>query len=157
MNGNLVETLIGAVVLVVAAAFLWFAATRANVGSVDGYSLIASFDKVDRISVGSDVMVGGIKVGTVTEQRLDPKTYLAVLTMSIRDDIKLPEDSSIKIAAAGLLGGNYLAIQPGGAEEYLENGGEFEFTQSAVDLTDLLGKAIYQSGPPAQKGAASGD
>ena len=60
MNGNLVETLIGAVVLVVAAAFLWFAATRANVGSVDGYSLIASFDKVDGISVGSD---DGVKVG----------------------------------------------------------------------------------------------
>lgn len=156
MNGNLVETLIGAVVLVVAAAFLWFAATRANVGAVDGYYLTAKFDKVDGIAVGSDVTLGGIKIGTVTGQRLDPKTYLAELTMTIRDDIKLPEDSSIKVTSSGLLGGNYLAIQPGGADEFLEEGGEIEFTQSAVDLTELLGKAIYQSSTPAKKDAASG-
>lgn len=156
MNGNLVETLIGAVVLVVAGAFLWFATTRAGIGTIDGYALTARFDKIDGINIGSDVMIGGIKVGTVTDQRLDAKSYLAIITISMRDDIKLPEDSSIKVASSGLMGGSYLAIQPGGADDFLRPGDEIEYTQSSVDLTELLGKAIYQSGGGEKKAAGSG-
>ncbi len=147
MKANIVETLIGAVVLVVAGVFLWFAVGRADVGRVDGYRLSAKFQSVAGIGVGSDVMIGGIKVGTVLEQYLDPKSYLAVLVLSMRDDIKLPTDSSIKISSSGLLGGNYLAIEPGAEDDFLAAGDEFEFTQGAIDLTDLIGKAIYgQSG-----------
>ena len=146
MNGNLVETLIGAVVLVVAAVFLYFAFSRADVGRVEGYSLIAKFDKVDGINIGSDVLLGGIKVGTVSDEKLDTKTYLAVLRISMRDDIKLPKDSSIKIASSGLLGQNYLSIDPGGSDEFLKNGEEIQYTQGAVNLADLIGKALYSVG-----------
>lgn len=145
MSGNLVETLIGAVVLVVAVGFLGMAYSRTDVGAVDGYPLSAKFEKVDGISVGSDVMLGGIKVGSVIGQRLDTQSFLAVLELSLTDNIKLPTDSSIKVASAGLLGDKYLSIEPGGEEETLKPGEEIRYTQGSVDLTELIGKAIYSS------------
>ena len=151
MSGNVVETLIGAVVLVVAGFFLYFSYDKADVGMVEGYSLTAKFDKVDGVKVGSDVMLAGIKVGTVTDESLDTKEYLAVLQLSLASDVQLPDDSAIKIASDGLLGGKYLSIDPGGSEDYLEAGDEIRFTQGAVDLTELIGKAIYSGGgKPAQ-------
>ena len=152
MSGNVVETLIGAVVLVVAGFFLYFSYEKADVGAVQGYSLTAKFDKVDGVKVGSDVMLAGIKVGTVTDESLDTKEYLAVLQWSLATNVKLPDDSAIKIASDGLLGGKYLSIDPGGSEDYLEAGDEIRFTQGAVDLTELIGKAIYSGGggKPAQ-------
>ena len=152
MSGNVVETLIGAVVLVVAGFFLYFSDEKAEVGAVQGYSLTAKFDKVDGVKVGSDVMLAGIKVGTVTDESLDTKEYLAVLQLSLATNVKLPDDSAIKIASDGLLGGKYLSIDPGGSEDYLEAGDEIRFTQGAVDLTELIGKAIYSGGggKPAQ-------
>ncbi len=151
MSGNVVETLIGAVVLLVAGFFLYFSYDKADAGAVSGYALTAKFDKVDGVKIGSDVMLAGIKVGTVTDQSLDAVEYLAILTMSLSSDVKLPEDSAIKIASDGLLGGKYLSIDPGGAEDYLEPGDEIRFTQGAVDLTELIGKAIYSSGSGGNK------
>ncbi len=158
MGGNLVETLIGAVVLAVAGVFLVFAYNRAEIGSVDGYELSAKFQKVDGIRVGSDVLMSGIKVGTVTAQQLDPKSYLAVVRFTVRENIEVPEDSAVKVASSGLLGDKYLALEPGGAEVKLKPGGEIQFTQGAVDLMDLIGKAIYSpaaGGQPPPKGDGS--
>lgn len=145
MSGNLVETLIGAVVLAVAAFFLVFAYNKADIATVSGYPLMAKFEKVDGVSIGTDVMLGGIKIGTVSGQHLDTKEYVAVLELSISDDIQLPDDSAVKITSDGLLGGKYLSIQPGGSVDYLESGGEILFTQGSVDLTELIGKAIYNT------------
>ncbi len=146
MGGNLVETLIGAVVLVVAGVFMAIAYTRADIKTVAGYELVAKFEKIDGIGVGSDVTMSGIKIGTVVGQELDTETFLAVVRVSLSDEIQLPEDSAIKVSSAGLLGDNYLAIDPGGADEILAAGDEIRFTQGSVDLVDLLGKAIYSSG-----------
>ena len=146
MSGNLVETLIGAAVLAVAGFFLYFSYEKADIGVVQGYTLMAKFDKVDGVKAGSDIMLAGIKVGTVMDQSLDTEEYLAVLTLSLSSDVKLPDDSAIKIASDGLLGGKYLSIDPGGSEDYLAAGEEIRFTQGSVDLTELIGKAIYSSG-----------
>jgi phospholipid/cholesterol/gamma-HCH transport system substrate-binding protein len=146
MGGNLVETLIGAVVLAVAAAFLAFAYNRVDVGAVDGYELTARFEKVDGIRVGSDVLMSGIKIGTVTAQQLDPKSYLAVVRFTVRKDVQVPDDSAVKIASSGLLGDKYLALEPGGSDVKLKPGGEVQFTQGSIDLMDLIGKAIYSAG-----------
>jgi len=151
VSGNLVETLIGAVVLAVAGFFLYFSYDKADIGVVQGYTLTAKFDKVDGVKVGSDVMLAGIKVGTVMAQTLDAKEYLAVLRLSLSSDVKLPDDSAIKIASDGLLGGKYLSIDPGGSEDYLQAGEEIRFTQGSVDLTELIGKAIYSSGGAGKK------
>ncbi len=147
MSSNIVETVIGAVVLAFATIFLVFAYRTADVGPRSGgIELTAAFDNVDGISVGSDVRMSGIKVGAITSQRLDPKTYRAVVEISLNDDIELPEDSSAKITSDGLLGSNYLALEPGGSDDMLKDGGTISYTQSAINIQDLIGQAIFSSG-----------
>jgi phospholipid/cholesterol/gamma-HCH transport system substrate-binding protein len=147
MSRNLLETLLGAVVLIVAIGFLLFAYNTSQVKQEGGYELIARFDKVDGLERGSDVRISGIKVGTVLDQTLDPETYRAEVRFSLREDIQLPADTSAAVVSNGLLGGKYLALVPGGDIEMLEPGGEVTLTQSAVNLEDLIGHMIFnQSG-----------
>jgi phospholipid/cholesterol/gamma-HCH transport system substrate-binding protein len=145
MRGTLVETLIGAVVITVAAWFLYFAYSRTEIGPVRGYHVLARFDKVGDLNNGADVKISGIKVGTVTAQRLDPKTYEAVIEMGIQPDVKLPDDTTAKITSAGLLGGSYVNLEPGGSEDVLKDGGSISYTQGSVDLMGMLGRFIYGS------------
>lgn len=143
MRRNLIETVMGAVVLAVAVIFIVFAYSKAEVGTVDGYEIKARFDRIDGVRPGTDVRMSGIKVGTVTASELDPKTYLAVVRMSIREDVKVPEDTSIAVSADGLLGDKFLAMSPGGSDEVLPDGGEITTTQGSVDLMSLIGQMIF--------------
>jgi phospholipid/cholesterol/gamma-HCH transport system substrate-binding protein len=146
LGNNIVETIIGAVVLAFATIFLIFAYRTADLGGASGgLSLTARFGKVDGLQVGSDVRMSGIKVGTVTAQTLDPQTYQAVVRINIDKSIKLPDDTGAKIAAESLLGGNYLDLEPGGSDMILQDGDEITFTQSSVSLMDLIGQAIFSS------------
>lgn len=155
MNNNIVETLIGAVVLFVAGGFLWYAYTRTDVAKVEGYEVIARFDKVDGLNVGADVKVSGIKVGTVAEQSLDPLTFLAVVKINLKNEFQLPKDSSAKITSDGLLGGKFISLVPGGAEENLAAGDSIEFTQGSIDLIELVGKAMYSPTSSSSSGSGS--
>jgi len=143
MRKHLIETVMGAVVLTVAAIFIVFAYSKAEIGVVEGYPLRAKFDRIDGIRAGTDVRMSGIKVGTVTAAQLDPRTYLAVVTMNISSSVKVPEDTSIAVSSEGLLGDKFLALSPGGAEEMLKPGGEITTTQGSVDLMGLVGKMIF--------------
>ena len=146
MQNSIVETLIGAVVIAVAAVFLFFAYSSTGSAPVSGYQVTAKFNRVDGVNVGTDVRLSGIKVGTVQKMRLDPKSYIAVVTLSLENSVSLPEDSSVRITSEGLLGSNYLSIEPGGAMEKIKPGGEIENTQGAIDLIGLLGKAVFSGG-----------
>jgi len=146
MTRNLLETLLGAVVLIVAVGFLTFAYRSSQVQGNDGYELTARFDKVDGLERGSDVRISGIKVGSVVDQSLDPETFRAEVRFSLRDDIQLPADTSAAVVSNGLLGGKYLALVPGGDIEMLEPGDEVTLTQSAVNLEDLIGHMIFSQG-----------
>lgn len=146
MQNNLVETLIGAAVIAVAAAFLWFGAQIVETEAGGGYLLTARFERADGIGVGTDVRLSGIKVGTVTNVTLDPKTYLAVIELSVAQGIEVPTDSTLKAGMEGLLGGAYLVIVPGGDDTLLTAGAEFRNTQSPIDLVGLVGQAVFQSG-----------
>ncbi len=145
MSRNIVETLLGAVVLLVAFGFLTWAYSRSNVAGPDGYLLNAAFDRIDGLEVGADVRVSGIRVGKVVEERLDLDTYRAEVVFSVREDVRLPRDSSAAIVSSGLLGGKYLSIIPGAEEDMLPPGGRITFTQSPVNLEDLLGRYIFGS------------
>ena len=141
MKNNIVETLMGAIVLVVAGSFLYFAFSHANVSTNGGKNYIVKFDKVDGLSVGGDVKISGIKVGSITEQYLDKESFYAVVKISIDPDIILSESTFAKITSEGLLGGNYLVLDPGDDEdELLEDGDEITNTQGAVDFLGLLDK-----------------
>ena len=143
MGRNLVETLMGAVVLAVAAIFLVFAYSRADVGEVRGYVLSAKFDRVDGVKPGADVRISGIKVGSVLSEKLDPQTYLAELKLSIEPSVKLPKDSAAKILLSGLLGDTYISLSPGGDEKMLKDGDEIQYTQGSVDIISLVGQAVF--------------
>jgi len=140
---NVSELLAGFVVLGVALGFLGYAVANTGRAATSGYTLNANFERIDGLNPGSDVRVAGVKVGRITEARIDPKTYQAVIRFTVQNDVKLPVDSSAEISSDGLLGGKVLALVPGGDDKMLADGGQVKITQSAVSLEQLLGKFIF--------------
>lgn len=146
MQGNIVESLIGAVVLAVAGFFLSYVYTStAGKNSINGYEVAAIFSSVDGLAVGGDVRLSGIKIGTITAMDLNPEFFNARLRLNIREEIKLPDDSSAKVTSEGLLGGNYVSIDPGGSENNLAPGGVISRTQGSVNVMDLFAQAIFSA------------
>lgn len=143
MSESRAEVLAGGAVLAVAVGFLVFAAQGAGItGSGGSYPLTASFRSVEGVQVGTDVRLAGVKVGSVTALTLNPQTFYADATISVRNGIELPDDSSILISSEGLLGGNFVEIVPGGSADNLAPGGEILDTQGAVSLITLLLKFV---------------
>ena len=116
MQRNMLETVMGAIVLLTAVAFVSLAYEAANIRGTDGYELEAEFGATGGLSVGDDVRISGIKVGRISRQELNPVTYAARIVMSLDERIRIPADSSARITAASLLGGNYLELIPGADE-----------------------------------------
>ncbi len=156
MTGNMIETVMGAVVLIVAAFFLFFAYSTSQVRAVQGYELTAQFDSVAGIRDGSDVRIAGVKVGSIVSEALDRKTYLATVRMSIDPAYRLPDDTVAEIVSAGLLGDRFMALVPGGSEQMIPPGGRIKFTQSPVSLENLIGQMIF-SQPGAAKKPGEGE
>ncbi len=140
---NPTELIAGAAVLLVAVVFLSYAVANTGRSAMSGLTLHARFDRIDGLSVGSDVRLAGVRVGSVTATRVDPQTFQAIVTLSVQPTLRVPRDSSAEISSEGLIGGKSIAIVPGGEERYLAEGGEFTITQSAASLEQLLGKFIF--------------
>ncbi len=140
---NPIETVLGAVVLVIAAMFLVFAYSASDLRAVTGYDVTATFLKVGGLERGSDVRISGINVGTVTGQYLDPQTFEAKVTMSISSEVKLPADTTAAIVSDGLLGGKYINLVPGQAAERIAAGGAIAKTRDFQSLEDLVGEIIF--------------
>ena len=152
---NPAELITGAVVLTAAALFGAFA--LANTGQSfagAGYDLHAKFDHVDGLSVGTDVRIAGVKVGSIRAISLDPKTYLAEVVFSVQKDVALSTDTSATVSTDGLLGGKYLALATGGEDKMLQPGGTVTITQGSINLETLIGKYIF---PSVGKNAGNGD
>ncbi|MBE8191675.1 MAG: outer membrane lipid asymmetry maintenance protein MlaD [Alphaproteobacteria bacterium] len=146
MQHNIVETLVGLLVIALTATFIAYGYSVVERQNVVGYDLTARFDKVDGLTIGSDVRLSGIKVGTITALDLDKRDYFAIVSMTLDSEVVLPDDSSAKITSEGLLGGNYISLSAGGSEDLLINGDEIVFTQGAVDLIGLVGQALFSTG-----------
>ena len=133
------ETVIGAVVLAAAGGFVLYAGqTRGMRLGGESYLLTASFRSAEGITVGTDVRLAGIKVGSVTALALDPESYQARATFTVTNGLALPEDLDVKIASEGLLGGSFLELTPGASEFMLSAGDEIVNTQGSVNLLNLL-------------------
>lgn len=150
MAENRAEVVTGAAVLAVALAFVVYATQGADLGSTGSYPLTASFRSVEGITVGSDVRLAGVKVGTITDLTLNPETFFADATVAVQDRIVLPVDSAILISSEGLLGGNYVEIVPGGSPDNLGPGDEIEDTQGSVSLISLLMAFVGGKSDPAE-------
>jgi phospholipid/cholesterol/gamma-HCH transport system substrate-binding protein len=154
MSRNAVETVMGAVVLVVAAVFLFFAYTTSKVSAVSGSLYTAQFSRVDGIRDGTDVRINGIKVGSVVSQTLDPKTFYAVVQLSVDPTLKLSKDTVASIRMSGLLGDKYVDLEPGNEDDIIAAGGRIEHTQAPFDLENAVGQLIF--GQTSKKDAGGG-
>lgn len=150
MRRNPFETILGAVILVVAVLFLAFAYSMSDIQTVKGYTIKASFYKAGGLEMGSDVRISGIKVGSVTKNDLDLTDYSALVEMSIRPDIKIPKDSVATIVGDGLMGGKYLKIEPGSSNEYIKNEETIRKTRDYKSLEDSVGEIIFMVTKPAK-------
>ena len=144
MKRSVVETALGALVIGVAALFLIFSYKIANVGAgSDGYEVTAHFSGIGGLQAGDDVQISGVKIGTVSAVELDEETYLARVRMQVMPDVKLPTDTAALISSESLLGGRYLALEPGAEEDMIKPGGIIEYTQAPQNLEQLLGQFIF--------------
>jgi phospholipid/cholesterol/gamma-HCH transport system substrate-binding protein len=152
MKDSMVETAVGAIVIIIAAVFFYYVYQTSGEGSTAaGYRIIAEFDNVGAIDVGTDVRLAGIKVGTVEAQEINPESFQARVTMAINPAIRLSDDTSAKITNEGLLGSAFIALEPGGADAKLEDGGEISNTQGAIDIWKLVSESMF-SKPPTDTG-----
>ena len=145
MRRNVIETVMGGVVLIVAAMFVAIAFQSGTATSPAGYQVTAEFDDASGLGPGSEVRMSGVKIGTVQGLELDPETYFAVVTLNISDSVQLPRDTSARIIADGLLGSNFIALEPGGDEEMIPPGDSINFTQGSINVVDLLGRFIFSA------------
>ena len=154
---SVADVLTGAVVLLVAGGFLAFAIVHSGRSVAQGYRLKAQFDAIDGLNVGADVRIAGVKVGSITDERLDKATFLAIVGFTVRDGIQLPKDTSAAITSESLLGGKYLALGPGGDEALLKPGDMITITQGSISIEQLGGKYIFGSTGSGAKGSGSQD
>jgi phospholipid/cholesterol/gamma-HCH transport system substrate-binding protein len=139
LSENTTETLIGGLVVAVAVGFLYVVSqTTGTSGPTGSYELNASFRSAEGISVGTDVRMAGVKIGTVTGLELNPLTYRAEASFTVSQGLELSSDTQVLISSEGLLGGNFVEIVPGGAPENLADGDEVEDTQGAISIVNLL-------------------
>lgn len=147
MSEHTTEALVGAGVLAAAVAFVIYAGQISGIsgGSSSTYPLTASFRSLEGVSVGTDVRLAGVKIGTVSEVELNSETYRADTTVMLQSDVEIPDDSAIVISSEGLLGGSFVEIMPGGSPFFYAAGDTIEDTQGAVSLISLLLKFVSGS------------
>jgi phospholipid/cholesterol/gamma-HCH transport system substrate-binding protein len=143
MGRAAVETLMGAVVLLIAAVFLVFAYSAADLTAVEGARYRARFGSLGGLQPGNDVRLGGVKVGTVLGQRIDPKDFRAEVEFTVRAEIRLPEDTVATVTSEGLIGGKYLRLVAGTSKKRLAPGSMIKRTRDALSVEELLSRAIF--------------
>lgn len=143
MRENSTEVVVGGLVLAAAIGFLWYIATATGFGGGStGIALNANFRSAEGVSVGTDIRLAGVSVGTVSGLELNLETYRAQATFTINDGVAIPDDSAAVVASEGLLGGTFVELVPGGSFEMFADGGLIEDTQGAVSLIQLLMKFV---------------
>ena len=146
MKRNVLETTLAAMVLVVAGVFLVFAQNVGNVASIQGWELKAKFNSVDGLGVGNDVRIGGVKVGTVVGLTIDQQDYRALVKMQILKELKLPFDTVAAVVSEGVLGGKYIALEPGQGKLSNQNGLFLKNTKDVEPVETTVGKEIFGLG-----------
>jgi len=147
MSTRNIEILVGLFVAGALAALFMLAMKVSNFTSYGeddhGYEIHASFDNIGGLKVRSPVSAGGVRVGKVSDISYDNESFEAVVTMSLESKYKFPKDTSAGILTAGLLGEQYVGLEPGGDDENLADGSTIELTQSALVLEQVIGQFLY--------------
>ena len=141
-----IETMVGVFVLLGVLAIVFLALKAANLASFrvgSTYAVTAKFDNIGGLKVRAPVKSAGVTVGRVTAIALDAKSYQGLVTMELEQGVAFPADTSAKILTSGLLGDQYIGLEPGGSDENLKPGDAIKMTQSAVVLENLIGQFLY--------------
>jgi phospholipid/cholesterol/gamma-HCH transport system substrate-binding protein len=141
-----IETLVGVFVLLGMLAVVFLALKAANLASFSvgsTYALTARFDNIGGLKVRAPVKSAGVTVGRVTSIALDPQSFQGLVMIEIDSRVKFPTDTSAKILTSGLLGDQYIGLEPGGSDKNLAGGDQIKMTQSAVVLENLIGQFLY--------------
>jgi phospholipid/cholesterol/gamma-HCH transport system substrate-binding protein len=142
-KSSFIETFIGFITLIFVIGLVWNFSNKYFASRPSDYqkytSYIAKFNDIDGLSVGSEVKLGGVIVGKLIEVRIDEKSYKVIVKLSILDKYKIPDDSILSVGTNGLIGEKYLRILIGNSDNFLVNDAEIEFTQSALNLENLIG------------------
>lgn len=155
MKNSTVETLIGAAVIFIAAAFFFFAYQTSGKGHASGaYRVSAEFDNAEGVSVGTDVRIAGVKIGSVVDFTLNTENFQANTVMELDPKVKLTDDATAKVTSEGLLGSKFIALEQGGSETMLADGGVISNTQGAVDIWSLISQAMFANKGPGDQGSA---
>ncbi|MGB5225743.1 MAG: outer membrane lipid asymmetry maintenance protein MlaD [Arenicellales bacterium] len=155
MQRQFIEIIVGLFVIAGVVALLFLSLKVSNLNSVavtDPYQVNARFDNIGSLKVRAPVTMAGVKIGRVNEIRLDSASYQAEVVMDISGEYKnLPVDSSASINTQGLLGEQFVSLEPGGQQEYLANGDHIRLTQSAVVLENLIGELLFSNSQGAKQ------
>ena len=141
MKTNILEVVIGEVVIIAVSFFLYFAYVTSGEKIKDGYTLIAKFEDVSGLTEGADVKINGIKVGIVKKLGLD-EDYSARAELTIKNEYQIPDDSSLSISTDGIMGNKFISILTGYSDKYFEPNAEVEDTKSSLNLEKLLDKVV---------------
>lgn len=160
MRESAFETLVGAIVVAVAAIFLWFALARGGDAAAMGsktYDVTARFNSVSGLARGSDVRIAGVKAGVIKSIDGDPQRFEAVVTMTLDSKWELPDDTDARVSTDGLLGGAYVALEPGAGFDVIpqDGTGEIQYTRGSVDLLTLFASFAAGSGGNSSDASAS--
>jgi len=144
MKERVIETVVGFVVICLAIfSFMFFYKISDSGEDGEGYFLNAYFQNIEGVAEGNDVKLSGIKIGYIDNVTLENGTYFAVARLKIKKGIDIPSDSRAIVSTSGLLGGKYIRINPGSADDNLKENGQFKFTQSSINIEDLISKLMY--------------
>jgi len=147
LHTRTMEVSVGAFMAAGFMALFFLAMQVSNLSSMssgDGYSVTARFDNIGGLKVRSSVSMAGVRVGRVTDISFDNTTYEAIVTITIDNNRKtIPDDTFAKIYTAGLLGEQYIGLDPGGSEKYLEEGSKITLSQSALILEEIIGQFLF--------------
>ena len=144
MKERVIETVVGFIVICVAIfSFMFFYKISDSREDGEGYFLNAYFQNIEGVAEGNDVKLSGIKIGYIDNVTLENGTYFAVARLKIKKGIDIPSDSRAIVSTSGLLGGKYIRINPGSADDNLKENGKFKFTQSSINIEDLISKLMY--------------
>ncbi|WP_031433950.1 outer membrane lipid asymmetry maintenance protein MlaD [Methylomarinum vadi] len=142
------DTLVGLFVACGIAALFYMSLQISNLGTYnngESYKITARFENSGGLKVKSPVTVAGVRIGRVSAITFDKKNYQSVVEMSIESQYDtLPDDTTASIYTAGLLGEQYVSLEPGGSLEYLTDNGEIEITQSAIVLEEVIGQFLFK-------------
>lgn len=145
MKNSPLELAMGTVLLLAGAAGIFVTWQSSRIEKVEGYKVVLRFNKVGGLQEGNAARIGGVQVGTLSTQKLDPETLDAVIELTLYPDVKLPKDTMAEVASDGLLGGKFIQLSPGKSKEIIPPGGQIENTKGVSSLEQMVGQAVFGS------------